>query len=155
MAVLTKSISDSGDARAKIFLIQGAVIVALIVGLRFYWPYLRRERAAHRAAVREQKIETAFGALVEPAASGESGPDAGQSQELRRAATVDEVQQTLGAPQISMTDYAGGQHLTWIGTNHKLEAAFNKGRLYALTLTNLKTGHGEMVFAIARESHSF
>lgn len=141
--------ADAGDARTKIFLIQGAVIAALIVGFKLYWPHLERERAASQAAAREQIIQSAFDELTE------AGGGAGQPQELRRAATVDEVERELGAPEISMTDYAGGQHLTWTGSDHKLEAAFSKGRLYALTLTNLKTGHGEMVFATAAESHSF
>jgi hypothetical protein len=146
--------SDSGEARTKIFLIQGAVIAVLIIGVKLYWPTLERQQAAHEAAGREQKVESVFGALVEHGAA-DAASGAGQLDKLRRAATVEEVERSLGAPQIAMTDYAGGQHLTWTGTNHKLEAAFDKGRLYALTLTNMRTGHGEAVFAIAAESHAF
>ena len=54
-----------------------------------------------------------------------------------------------------MTDFRGGQHLTWIGTRHKLAASFNKGRLYALTFTDLTTGHGMQVFESSAQFRSF
>jgi hypothetical protein len=54
-----------------------------------------------------------------------------------------------------MTDFRGGQHLTWIGPRHRLEASFDKGRLYALTLTDLQTGHGMQVFESSAEWRAF
>ena len=67
-------------------------------------------------------------------------------QQLRIFPPVDEVQQALGAPSASMTDFRGGQHLTWIGTRHSLEVSFDKGHLYALTLTDLESGHGATIY---------
>jgi hypothetical protein len=87
--------------------------------------------------------------------SGPSGSESGgkslaefgaRPQRLRLTPEVAEVERQLGAPEQTMTDFRGGQHLTWIGTRLKLEASFNKGQLYALTITDLKTGHGEQVF---------
>ena len=59
---------------------------------------------------------------------------------------MDEVRQALGAPDTSTTDFAGGLHLTWIGTGHTLEASFNHGQLYCLSLKDTSTGHGASVY---------
>jgi len=67
-------------------------------------------------------------------------------QRLRITPAVGDVQQALGVPDQSMTDFRGGQHLTWLGTRHQLEAAFDKEHLYAVTLTDRQTGHGMTVY---------
>ena len=76
-------------------------------------------------------------------------------QRLRTTLHVEEVESRLGAPNTSTTDFRGGQHLTWLGTDHKLEAAFNGGRLYCLSHQDRKTGRGVMVFESIWSWHPF
>jgi hypothetical protein len=84
-------------------------------------------------------------------------PGAGQThpQSLRSTPDVADVQQTLGGPNTSSTDFAGGLHLGWIGTTHTLEAAFNRGELYALSFKNNQTGHGVNVYKSSAQFQAF
>ena len=67
-------------------------------------------------------------------------------QRLRSTFSPQEAESTLGVPDATTTDFGGGQHLTWLGTTHKLEASFNAGRLYCLALEDRATGHGVLVY---------
>jgi hypothetical protein len=151
----------SRSVRAKAILIQLAIVVGLIAWFKIFLPEIERARAAAETAERERRIQSLVQTVVAeelrpddgaPAGGGEAG---GHPQRLRVTPPVREVQEALGAPDQSMTDFRGGQHLTWIGTNHKLEASFNKGRLYALTLVDLRSGHGATVFESSSQWRPF
>jgi hypothetical protein len=68
---------------------------------------------------------------------------------------VDEVVQALGLPGRRTVDFRGGLHMTWTGTAHSLEAAFDRGLLYCLRRENLRTGHGAFVFESSGAWHPF
>jgi hypothetical protein len=65
------------------------------------------------------------------------------------------VEQALGLPGMVTVDFRGGQHLTWTGTQHQLEACFSNGRLYCLRLEDLRTKHGMTVFESSWSWHPF
>ena len=141
---------SSKRARNHAILIQVVFIAAVIVMYWFGVPAIRKGRARAAAEDREQAL-TAFFQSVTIEVGGSGNQAAGEAQggvakRLRETPEVEEVEQQLGAPGQTMVGYGGAQHLTWMGTRHKLQASFNKGQLYALTLTDLKTGHGEQVY---------
>ena len=144
--------SDYGRVPWRIVLIQLAVLVGLLTFFKFYLPHRERAQVIQAVADREQKMENFFqGAVVEDTTHEVSVPLNGavekrHPQRLRATPQLEEVEGLLGAPDQSTTDFRGGQHLTWIGSAHKLEAAFNAGRLYCLSYEDRKTGQGVMVF---------
>jgi len=136
--------------RAKIILIQAAVVAGLVVYFKVALPRIEKARAEGRAAAREVAMTNYFESVTMEMPGETAKPNTaagtGNARRLRRVPDVEEVQQALGAPNQSMPDFAGAQHLTWIGTEHKLIASFNKGQLYALTISDLSGEHGERVF---------
>ncbi|MBZ5544731.1 MAG: hypothetical protein LAO07_13800 [Acidobacteriia bacterium] len=150
-----------GSVRARAIVIQVAVVAGVILWFKLALPQIQKERAADRLARREQKIESFVQSTVVESGGEESevstveGLKRVRPRILRITPAVGDVQEALGAPDESMTDFSGGQHLTWIGTRHQLEAAFDKGRLYAVTLTDLQTGHGMTVYESRVRYHPF
>jgi hypothetical protein len=151
----------SWSARTKVILIQAAVLAGLIMWFTLGLPGIRKERAASQVAEREQRIESFVRETVAavPGRTAEAlearGEVAAHPQRLLSTPSLEEAEQALGAPQTSSTDFRGGEHLTWIGTRHRLEAIFNQGRLYALTLTDLRTGHGSTILESSAQWQSF
>ncbi len=151
---------DLKNTRNRAILIQVAIVVGLIIFYKLALPKIQQAREASAAAQREEKImgfvhslAVEVGGTANPSDSG--GETDGIPERLRATPQVGDVEQELGAPQQYMNDFMGGQHLTWIGTRHKLVASFTKGQLYALTLTNLKTGHGMQVFESSAQWRAF
>lgn len=150
-----------GSVRTRVILAQAAVVVGVMAWYKLFLPGIRKERAAAEAARREQKIEALVQSMVIEAAGRENdapatpGSTRQRPQRLRFTPPVDEVQQALGAPDTNMTDFRGGQHLTWVGTRHSLELSFDKGWLYALTLTDRQSGHGMTVYQSAVQWRAF
>ena len=144
------------STRNRVIVSQLVIILGLVVFYKLALPKIQQAREASETAAREQRIMALVHSLVAEVGKAEeptsgSAPDAdddscGRPEHLRVTPQVGDVEQELGLPQQSVTDFMGGQHLTWIGTRHKLVASFNKGRLYALTITDMKTGHGRQVF---------
>lgn len=141
-----------GSVRTRVIIVQVVIVAGVIAWYKIFWPGIQKERAAAELARREERIEALVQSMVIEAAPRENdapsapGETRQRPQRLRFTPPVNEVQQALGAPDTSMTDFAGALHLTWIGTKHSLELSFDKGRLYALTLTDLASGHGLQVF---------
>jgi hypothetical protein len=144
--------SDFGGASWRLIVIQVLVLSGLLIFFKFYLPHRERNLAATAVTAREQKINSFFqDSVMEDSAREFSVPLDGavvkrHPQKLRTTYTSDEVESVLGIPNTSMVDFRGGQHLTWIGTSHKLEAAFNAGRLYCLIMEDLATRHGAQVY---------
>ncbi len=144
--------SDSGRVRWRLILIQLVVVAGLVAFFKFYLPRFDREKAAHAAAERERRIEAFFPKEIvedpshEVAVSLEGSIVKRHPQRLRATLSVEDVEAELGVPDLSTTDFRGGQHLTWIGATHKIQGSFNAGRLYCLTHEDRSTGHGVMVF---------
>ena len=144
--------SDFGGASWRLIVIQVLVLSGLLIFFKFYLPHRERSLAATAVATREQKINSFFqDSVMEDSAREFTFPLDGATvkrhpQKLRTKYSPDEVESTLGIPNTSMVDFRGGQHLTWIGTSHKLEAAFTAGRLYCLTMEDLATRHGVLVY---------
>jgi hypothetical protein len=144
-------ISDAGRAAWRIFLIQVAILLGLITAYKLYLPRHARELAARAAAAREKSIDALYQSSVEDSASEISVPLDGvivkrHPQRLRTTLTTQEAESTLGIPDRNISDFRGGQHLTWVGTTHTLQAAFDAGRLYYLSLEDRATGHGARVY---------
>lgn len=129
---------DSKHQRNRALILQAVIIVVLGLLYEFGVPMIEQARARATRADRETKITDFFQAAAVPA--GDSG-----AKRLRLTPPVEEVETQLGAPDRIATGYGGTQILTWVGTAHKLEASFNSGQLYALTMLDIKTGHGEQV----------
>jgi hypothetical protein len=135
--------------RAKAIVAQIVILAGVAVGLKVCIPRMEKARAAAAVLEREKRIETFYQSMVvqdtsravEATADGPAHP-----LRLRSSAPVDEVEQSLGTPGSQSRDFRGGLHLTWTGKYHTLEASFNNGRLYCLTVTDRGTGHGTMVF---------
>jgi hypothetical protein len=150
-----------GSVRTRVILVQVAILAGVVAWYRIFLPEIQKEHAAAEATRREQKIEALVQSMVIAAAGRESdglaapGQMPARPQRLRITPPVDEVERALGAPDTSMTDFRGGQHLTWVGTRHSLELSLDKGRLYALTLTDLQSGHGTQVFESALQWRAF
>jgi hypothetical protein len=145
-------IHSSGGVKAKAIIVQLAIVAGLIAYLKVYIPRVRKERAVSEAQQREKKIESLFQSMAvedpsrEVALPSDGGKKLVHPQKLRSLATVEDVEQALGAADVRSGDFRGGLHLTWIGTDHKLEAAFNGDRLYCLRMEDRQTGHGALVF---------
>jgi hypothetical protein len=146
------TLSDSGKISTRVIVIQ-LVILAVVAGLyayvKVYLPRMEKARAAADLNNRESRIQDFFNTMVaEDSRRTVEAPGVGQvhPQSLRSTPSVDDVQQALGAPDTSTTDFAGGLHLTWIGAGHTLEASFNRGQLYCLSLKDTNTGHGANVY---------
>jgi len=145
----------------RVALIQLALLASLAAFYLLYLPYREKSRAAAEAQEREQKIETLFQSLVVEDASrevevpGTDGKTRAHPQRLTRTPPVDEVERALGLPDRRTTDFRSGLHLTWTGTEHQLEASFDRGRLYCLRLENLRSGHGALVFESSFGWHPF
>jgi hypothetical protein len=145
--------SDRGRIPIRVIVIQLVIIAGLIAFLKIYLPHREKANAAARLDERESRIEKFFKSMVvEDSRAGTSGANA---QSLRNTPSMQDVEQALGAPDTSSTDFAGGLHLTWIGARHSLEAGFDRGRLYFLTLTNRSTGHGVTVFESSASRRTF
>ncbi|MFB3924133.1 MAG: hypothetical protein ACE145_20615 [Terriglobia bacterium] len=137
-----------GSVRTRAILVQVVIVAGVIAWYKIFWPGIQKERAAAERARRDAKIAAFVESAVVEAAGREndapssSGQAGARPQRLRLTPSADEAQAALGAPDTSMTDFAGALHLTWIGNTNSLELAFDKGRLYALTLTERKSGRG-------------
>ena len=134
----------------RMMAIQFAILASLAAFYFLYLPYRSGFQAAAEAQKRELKIEALSQSLVvedthsEVEATGGGGKV--HPQRLNRLPAVDEFVRTLGLPDRRTTDFRGGLHITWTGTAHSLEAAFDSGRLYCLRHEDLRTGHGALVF---------
>jgi hypothetical protein len=150
-----------GSVRTRAIVIQVAVVAGVILWLKLALPKIQKERVAAQIARREQRIESFVQSTVVESGGEEievstvEGVKRVRPQVLRITPAVADVEQALGAPDESMSDFRGGQHLVWYGTEHKLEAAFDTGRLYAVTLTDLQTGHGMTVYESRARYHPF
>ncbi len=145
--------SPFGRAPWRVIVVQVVILLGLAAFFKFYLPYRSRQLAGQEVATREQKIDAFFRDSVEEDATQEIPvPLDGavvrrHPQKLRVTFSPQEVESTLGVPTSVTTDFRGGQHLIWIGTTHKLEASFDAGRLYCLSLEDRTTGHGVLVYA--------
>lgn len=144
--------SSIGRAPYRFIMIQLLLLGGLVAFERFCLPGLLRDSAGKAAATREQRINALFqNSVVEDATREVSVPLRGtivKRHPKRLCATFSpqEAETELGVPTTTTTDFRGGQHLTWLGTSHKLTASFNAGRLYCLTREDRATAHGEMVY---------
>jgi hypothetical protein len=140
---------------------QILILTGIVAFYKLYLPLYTRDLAERAAAARERKINAFFqDAVVEDSAQEISVPLEGvivkrHPQRLRAIFSPHEVESTLGAPNTTTTDFGGGQHLTWLGTAHKLTASFHLGRLYSLTLEDRATGHGAMVYESPQWWHPY
>ena len=154
-------ISDSGGMPKRVIVIQLVIIAGLFAFIKIYLPRMEKTKAAARLDERESRIKEFFKSVVVDASGRSVAPPSANGnmpshpQTLRSTPSMQDVEQALGAPDTSSTDFRGGLHLTWTGTLHRLEGSFNRGRLYCLTLTNLRTGHGESVFESSASWQSF
>jgi hypothetical protein len=153
---------NSGSTRNRAIVIQLAIVAGLVGFYKLGLPKIQQAEQASDAASREQRIlgfvhsaAVEVGSARTPAGTNEDAASGERPEHLRVTPLVGDVEQELGAPQQSMNDFMGGQHLTWIGTEHKLVASFSKGQLYALTITNLKTRHGMQVFESSARWRTF
>lgn len=139
---------DSGSTRTTLILVQAAIVLGVIVWLKVGLPRLEKSRAATAAVERSKRLEDFVQTMVvdDTRRMAPEGSSRKYSQKLRGTPSIDEVEHTLGAPKTRSTDFAGGEHLTWIGLHHEVQASFNKGRLYSVRIEDRTTGHGEMVF---------
>jgi hypothetical protein len=153
--------SDSGRLPWRVVLIQLSIVSGLALFYVVYLPHRERELAWREAAAREQKITALFQDSVQEDSTHEISVFVEGAivkrhpQRLRITLSPSEAQSTLGLPDAVTTDFRGGQHLIWIGTTHKLEASFDAGRLYCLTLENRPSGHGVMVYESIWSWHPF
>jgi len=138
--------------RWRVMVIQLLILLGLIAIYKLYLLYRTRDLAGRAAANCEQKINALFqGTVVEDSAHEISVPLEGvivkrHPQRLSKTFSPHEAESTLGLPDANTIDFGGGQHLAWLGTSHKLEASFNAGRLYCLSLEDRATGHGVLVY---------
>jgi hypothetical protein len=152
---------DSGSVRTRTVVLQLLIVAGLVGFYKLYIPRMQRKKATAEAQERELRIETFFQSAVADDASLEvevpaaSGGGRAHPQRLRGTPPIAEVEQALGAPDERSTDFRGGLHLGWVGTAHKLEAAFDRGRLYCLRREDRRTGHGALVFESSSAWHPF
>lgn len=153
--------SSFGRAPWRVIVIQLLILAALVAFYELYLPHRARELAGGATATREEKITALFqDAVVEDSRHEISVPLEGaivkrHPQRLRIVFSPREAEAELGAPDATTLDFRGGQHLTWLGTAHKLEAAFNAGRLYCLTFEDRATGHGVLVYESLSSWHPY
>ncbi len=149
-----------GGAPWRTIVIQGLVLLGLAAFFKFYLPHHERDLAARAAVTREQKIKAFFQDSVVEDPQEISVPLDGaivkrHPQSLRTTFSPQDAESALGIPDSTLTDFRGGQHLVWIGTAHKLGAAFDAGRLYCLTLEDRATGRGVMVYESPQMWHPY
>ena len=154
------TLSDSGKLSTRAIVIQLAILVAVagvFAFVKIYAPRMEKAREARQLADRESRVEDFFNTMVAEDSGRTVETQGGQAhpQSLRSTPSVQEVQQELGGPDTSTTDFAGDLHLTWIGTSHTLQASFNRGQLYCLTLKDIGTGHGVNVFESSARWQAF
>ena len=149
--------SERGAVPKRMIAIQLAILASLSVFYFLYLPYRTKSQAEAAAQERELKIEALFQSLVveDTHSEVEGTGTGGKVQRLNRLPDVDEFVRTLGLPDRRTTDFRGALHITWMGTEHSLEAAFDGGRLYCLRRENLRTGHGALVFESGAAWHPF
>jgi len=152
-------LSERGAVSKRPMAIQFAILATLAAFYFLYLPYRTKSQAVAEAEERDLKIEALFQSLVvedthsEVEVTGTEGK--AHPQRLIRTPAVDEFLQELGLPEKRTADFRGGLHITWMGTAHSLEAAFDRGRLYCLRYEDLGTGHGALVFESSRAWHPF
>lgn len=151
-----------GRVHWRFIAIQAAILLVLVGFFKFYLPRETRRAEKRNTAVREQKILAFFQDSVEKDSTRElnKAPTEGAEsplypERLRTTFSPQDAESALGVPNTMTTDFRGGEHLTWIGTAHRLEAAFNAGRLYCLTLQDRATGHGVLVYESYDQFHPF
>jgi hypothetical protein len=132
-------------------LIQVLILAGLAVFLRSYLPHRAREAVKRNATEREEEISALFRESVDDSPQEASVPLDGaivkrHPQKLRDDFSPQHAESMLGVPDFTGTDFRGGQHLTWLGTAHKLVASFDAGHLYCLSLEDRATGHGAFVY---------
>jgi len=153
--------SERGALPKRLIAIQLAILASLAAFYFLYLPYRPKSQAAAEAQERELRIEALFQSLVvedardEVELPGTGGNVRVHPQKLNSTPAVDEVVRALGLPDRRTTDFRGGLHMTWTGTTHSLEAAFDRGRLYCLRREDLRTGHGALVFESSVAWHPF
>ncbi len=153
--------SSGGGAPWRVIGVQLVFIVGLIVFFTLYLPHRARVLAQRAVINREQKINDFFHkSVVVDSTLQISVPIDGEvvtrhPQKLIGSLSPQGVESQLGAPTISTTDFRGGEHLTWMGTTHKLVASFTNGSLYCLTLEDRTTGHGVMVYQSPDSWHPY
>jgi hypothetical protein len=141
-----------GRAPWRVIVIQFLILLGLVAFFKLYLPHRAHALAAQASADREQKIMALFQeSVAEDPAHEISVPWQGamvkrHPQSLSVTFSPAEAESRLGPPDTSTTDFQGGQHLTWVGTAHKLEASFNRGHLYCLNLEDRGASHGVLVF---------
>jgi len=154
-----RSFLDAGAVRTKVIVAQAIVMVGLLAWFKIYLPHLEKQQAASEARDRDRRIQTFFRwAVIEDSLRAANQPPPNgkpRAQRLRRTPSLAEAEQTLGAPGGRSTDVRGGLHVTWTGTSYKLEGSFERDRLYCLTLTDRRTGHGTSVFESSSSWHVF
>ncbi len=155
---LLMSSRDSGAIWTRALLIQLTIILALAAVLKFYMPGMEKRREAAVVRDREARIQAFARTMIVTDTTRKipSGPNAGQHpQKLLHQDSLDEVQRALGAPTTESRDIRGGDHLTWAGTDHRMEAAFDRGVLYNLMYEDIRTGHGVTVYESAAEWQTY
>jgi hypothetical protein len=155
------TLSDSGKIPTRVIVIQLVFLVSIagvFAFVKIYAPRMEKARAAAQMAGRENRIQDFFNSMVaEDYSRTVVAPGVGQThpRSLKSKPSVAEVEQALGAPDTSSTDFAGGLHLTWAGTGHTLEGSFNRARLYCLSLKDNSTGHGASVYESSANWQAF
>jgi hypothetical protein len=153
--------SGYGRAGWRAIVIQFLILLGLFALYRVYLPYHERDLARRTTAEREQKINAFFqdAVMVDPTREISVPVDGAMvkrhPQKLRLTFSPPEAESKLGVPDASTTDFGGGQHLTWLGKTHKLEASFNSGHLYCLALEDRATGHGVLVYESPESWHPY
>ncbi len=150
---------DSGGVPIRAIAIQLALLAGIVAFYKLYLPHREKVLAAAAAAEREQRIHKLLPSLVVEDSTHEvpapEGAGRTHPQKLASTPTVDEVERALGAPDERSTDFRGGLHLVWLGTEHELEASFDQGRLYCLRVEDRRTGHGALIFESSWGWHPF
>ena len=155
------TLTDSGKIPTRVIVIQVmflVVVAGVFAYVKVYAPKLEKAHEAEQLARRESRIQDFFNSMVaEDSSRTVEAPGIGTThpESLKSTPDIQDVQQALGGPDTSSTDYAGGVHLGWIGTKHTLEAAFSHGELYALSFKNNDTGHGVNVFKSSAQWQAF
>jgi len=153
--------SNSGRAPWRVIAIQVLILLGLVALIKLYLPHRTRELARHAIVAREQSINALFqDSVVEDSTHEISVPLDGtivkrHPQRLRTTFSPQQAESTLGVPDTTTTDFSGAQHLMWIGSAHKLGAAFNAGHLYCLTFEDRATGHGVLVYESPDSWHPY
>ena len=155
------ALTDSGKMPTRVIVIQ-VVFLVVVAGVfayvKFYAPKLEKAHEAEQLAQRERSIQGFFNSMVEKDSSRTvEAPGLGTThpQSLKSTPSLDEVEQALGGPDTSSTDYAGGLHLGWVGAKHTLEASFSRSELYALSFKDNDTRHGVNVYKSSAQWQGF